>query len=67
MVASAYAVLRISLSEGQRVIKEVSTGNEEVYILAMCAVPAGFTGAATCAILRDEGRISICSLDTPDG
>jgi hypothetical protein len=66
-VTSTYAVLRISLSHGQRVIREVSTGNEEGHILAVCTVPAGSGGSETCAILRDEGRISICGLDTPDG
>jgi hypothetical protein len=67
MVASAYAVLRISLSHGKREIREISTGNEDGHILGVCTIPAGPGGSAACAILRDGGRISICGLDTPDG
>lgn len=67
LVASAFAVLRIPLGRGKREIREISIGNEEGHILALCTVPAGAGDSAPCAILRDEGRISICGLNTPDG
>jgi len=66
IVASAYNVLRICLSQSKREIREINAGREDGKILAICTAPTA-EPSEMCVVLRDGGRISLCGLDSPDG
>jgi hypothetical protein len=71
IVASAYAVLVVKRgSDGRRVITEMNSGSAAGKILAVRSMPRPAPAAdptCNCAVLRENGVVSLFSLDIPDG